>query len=94
MNFFLDFDLAILGKPFEGHFNSIHFQQFLEYEIYSSNIRKEYIHYSPDAYKKGRIEVLKKLLEGNLFQTIDFRKRFEKEAKLNIKKEIENFELS
>jgi predicted metal-dependent HD superfamily phosphohydrolase len=72
----------------------------LEYKEYASNIRKEYIHYpgcSPflwileladDAFRKGRIQVLQKLKEGNLFRTEDFVQRYEQAAKQNLENEI------
>lgn len=77
LKYFLDFDIAVLGKPFE------------EYWKYAQNIRREYIHYSEEDYRKGRIFVLNKLMDSGLFLTEEFRNQFHERAKENMKREIE-----
>jgi len=77
LSYFLDFDLAVLGKPRD------------EYITYSSNIRKEYIHFPEESYKKGRSSVLRNLLSSEyLFSTQDFRQLYESTARENLKNEI------
>eukprot|EP01130_Rhizamoeba_saxonica_P012020 TRINITY_DN5029_c0_g4_i1.p1 TRINITY_DN5029_c0_g4~~TRINITY_DN5029_c0_g4_i1.p1 ORF type:complete len:208 (+),score=44.42 TRINITY_DN5029_c0_g4_i1:1-624(+) len=74
--FFLDFDLAILGKNYE------------EYTIYTQQIREEYKHYSEQQYKIGRTKVLEHLTEQELFFTSQFLEQFDSQARSNIRQEI------
>ena len=71
-----DLDLAILGDT-------------TNYGYYAAHIRWEYGKYDEEAYKKGRIEVLKNLLSSKpLFLLPEFAKLFEEDARANIQKEI------
>jgi predicted metal-dependent HD superfamily phosphohydrolase len=74
--FFLDFDLAILGKPEDG------------YNRYANQIRQEYIHVPNEKYVVGRPAVLEHLMQGQLFFTEEFRTLFEDKAKENVRREI------
>lgn len=77
-NYFLDTDLIILGSD------------SLEYQQYAVNIRKEYAIYDEESYKKGRIEVLSKILfQPHIFKTEFFRNTLEQQARINLTKEIE-----
>ena len=61
----------------------------VEYDEYSSSIRKEYSHIEEDKYKKGRTKVLENLLaNGTVFVTRDFQERFEMQAVSNMEREI------
>ncbi|KAK6343799.1 hypothetical protein TWF696_007461 [Orbilia brochopaga] len=58
VSYFLDLDLAILASPREV------------YRTYADNIRREYIQYCLDDYRKGRANVLRRFLErGNIFSS-------------------------
>ncbi len=71
-----DLDLAVLGDT-------------TNYGHYAANIRWEYGKYDDEAYKKGRIDVLKKLLSSEpLFLLPEFAKLFEEDARANMQKEI------
>ncbi|KAF9051109.1 hypothetical protein BDZ89DRAFT_525121 [Hymenopellis radicata] len=50
LKYFLDFDLEVLSR------------NRVLYEQYANEIREEYIHYSPEQYCAGRIQVLQKFL--------------------------------
>mmetsp|Transcript_94 Transcript_94/g.101 ORF Transcript_94/g.101 Transcript_94/m.101 type:complete len:164 (+) Transcript_94:251-742(+) len=82
LKLFLDFDLAVLGKPQD------------DYNVYADNIRKEYIHYSDDSYRKGRISVLQKLMKGDLFFTDTFINLFDKISRDNMSSEITKLQKS
>lgn len=75
---FLDSDLAILGRSKETYIN------------YMVQVRKEY-YWLPDIiYNSGRKKILKKMLDApQLYRTPQFRGRFEKQAKENLRMEIE-----
>ncbi|OQY01308.1 MAG: hypothetical protein B6I20_07830 [Bacteroidetes bacterium 4572_117] len=76
--YFLDFDLAILGKDWIG------------YSEYTEKVRKEYSIYPNVLYKKGRKKALNNILENDrIYKTEDFFRKFEKQARKNIKKEID-----
>jgi len=76
---FLDADLAILGTPPQL------------YDRYATAIRLEYGHLADDAYRSGRAEVLQHFLDRpRLFFTKAGRERFEKQARLNLTREIED----
>jgi len=74
----LDIDLSILGEE-----QSI-------YEIYEENIRKEYIDVPKVMYSFGRKKLLKKFLaQERLFHTDYFYKKYEDQARTNLKWAIE-----
>eukprot|EP00002_Diphylleia_rotans_P016758 TRINITY_DN3255_c0_g1_i4.p1 TRINITY_DN3255_c0_g1~~TRINITY_DN3255_c0_g1_i4.p1 ORF type:complete len:218 (-),score=39.18 TRINITY_DN3255_c0_g1_i4:274-927(-) len=75
--FFLDADVSILGSSTN------------EYQEYAQNIRKEYIIYEDDAYRKGRLAVLHRFLESPLFRTPEFSQLYSKQAADNIHWEIQ-----
>lgn len=76
--YLLDIDLSILGANWDT------------YQIYCSNIRKEYKIYPTFMYNKGRKQVLKHFLDrGNLYFTEYFKAKFETQAKQNITRELE-----
>jgi predicted metal-dependent HD superfamily phosphohydrolase len=79
LNFFLDFDLSILGAD-----EAI-------YQHYTRQICEEY-HLVPNfMYNRGRRRVLKSFLERPyIFQTEDFRARLERQARQNIQQELES----
>jgi predicted metal-dependent HD superfamily phosphohydrolase len=72
----LDADLKILGGTPE------------DYSLYAEQVRKEYKLVPDLLYKPGRKKVLAKFIEiPFLFRTIEFRNRFEVNAKANLKDE-------
>ena len=76
--YLLDLDLSILGTDWET------------YQLYIQSIRKEYKIYPNILYKPGRKKVLKNFLEReSLYFTEHFKIKFEKQARENLKKEIE-----
>lgn len=76
--FFLDFDMAILGAPWE------------EYRVYTEQVRKEYAIYPDLLYKPGRRKFLEQSLSAPaLFQTAEFRARFDGQARSNIQQELQ-----
>ncbi|TPN83869.1 HD domain-containing protein [Aquimarina algicola] len=79
VNYFTDADLCILGSD------------WLAYQTYYKNVRKEYQYYPNFLYNKGRIKVLNHFLKmPKIFKTVYFSTKFEKTAKENIEKEIFN----
>jgi predicted metal-dependent HD superfamily phosphohydrolase len=77
LQYFLDFDLAVLGLPTE------------QYTDYSKRIRQEYLQYRTHVYKEGRKQALLQLSSTeHLFFTDEFRQRFEQQAKENINNEL------
>ena len=58
------------------------------YCAYADAIRKEYVHVPEDAFVKGRLEVLERILQKPIFMTEHFAKREEK-ARANLEDEIE-----
>jgi predicted metal-dependent HD superfamily phosphohydrolase len=77
---FLDLDLAILGLPSTDEYQT----------QYSSLIAREYSHYSSTEYRDGRISVLKNFRSRKrIYYTDYFYNKFEKQARRNIKWEIE-----
>jgi len=78
--YFLDFDMAVLGKPWE------------QYKIYAQQIRQEYIHFPEKDYCNGRIKVLTSLKSGGTYVTPEFQKDFEEQAKKNMQNEIKDLE--
>lgn len=77
INWLIDFDLRILAKSWE------------DYQIYGNEIRKEYRIYPDFLYNPGRKKALEHFLENEfIFQTEQFRRLFEENARANIQKEI------
>ena len=77
-NYFTDADLSILGKSWEI------------YEEYFLQIRKEYRIYPDFIYNPGRKKALKHFLEmPRIFKTDYFFEKYEKQAQINLKKELE-----
>lgn len=73
----LDFDLAVLGAPWET------------YQVYSQQIRREYRIYPTLLYRPGRRKALGAFLErAFIFQTDAFRQKYESRARLNLTREI------
>jgi predicted metal-dependent HD superfamily phosphohydrolase len=76
---FLDFDLSVLGADEETYFS------------YAKNIRKEFRIYPDLLYKPGRKKALQHFLEKeHIYQTDEFKKRFEQQARKNLIKELES----
>ncbi|MFW9972282.1 MAG: hypothetical protein ACFFDF_19005 [Candidatus Odinarchaeota archaeon] len=76
---FLDLDLLILGMKRE------------EFIKYAKNIRKEYEFVPDDIYNKERKKILNKYLNSQfIYKTKKFRELYEKQARRNIKFEIDN----
>ena len=76
---FLDLDLLILGMKRE------------EFVKYAKSIRKEYNFISDDIYNKERKKILNLYLNSQfIFKTKKFRNLFEKQARKNIKFEIDS----
>ena len=76
-NYFTDADLSILGESWEN------------YQVYSKQIRAEYIQYADDVYIRGRLKVLHHFLEmERIFKTPDFYNFYELKAKQNLENEI------
>lgn len=77
VNLFTDADLSILGKDWET------------YNIYCSNVRKEYSIYPDLLYKPGRAKALQHFLSmDRIFKTDNFYSKYETAAKKNIEREI------
>lgn len=79
-NYLLDIDLSILG------------QNWKTYLTYTKNVRKEYAIYPDFLYKPGRKKVLHHFLNmERIFKTDYFYDLFEKQAKENLKRELDLF---
>lgn len=79
-----DLDLSILGTADSSSWKN-----------YTSGIRKEYAAYSDEKYTKGRLAFLSSLLQKEqIFHTKFFNKMLEKQARENIKNEIERLQQS
>lgn len=79
LDFFLDADLAILGAHPD------------HYDDYTHGIRAEYAFAPDDAYRAGRVSILRGLanrVDSGLFRTEFFRDRCETQAQVNIEREI------
>jgi len=75
--FMMDFDLAILGQPEEI------------YQLYTSQIRKEYNVFPDILYNNGRKKVLQHFIDKEaIFSTVFFYNEFEKQAKYNLTLEL------
>ncbi|MCU0433375.1 MAG: hypothetical protein MUC87_07985 [Bacteroidia bacterium] len=77
LNFFLDFDLSVLGAP------------AAVYELYAFQVREEFSIYPDMLYKPGRAKVLEKLLSKPLYRTALFSGQFEEAARENMRRELE-----
>jgi len=76
--YLLDLDLSILGTGWDS------------YSSYIQNIRKEYAIYPDFMYKKGRKKVLHHFLDKTqIYYTSYFQKHWEKKARQNMLKELE-----
>ncbi len=74
----LDFDLSILGQPWE------------KYYTYTQQIRKEYSIIPYFLYKKGRKKVLKHFLAmPAIYKTTLFQRLYESTAKANLERELQ-----
>lgn len=81
-NYFTDADLSILG------------QDWPTYKIYVEGIRKEYWIYPDMVYKPGRKKVIEHFLQmGNIYKTEPFSAKFEHQARLNMKWELEELKV-
>ncbi len=79
INYFLDADLSVLGQDFET------------YKTYYQNVRKEYSIYPSLIFNPGRKKVLNHFLAmERIFKTDYFYAKFEKNAKINLQKEIDS----
>ncbi len=78
INWLIDFDLKVLSKDWD------------DYQLYAKQIRNEYRLYPNFMYKPGRKKVLEHFLTTEfVYQTDEFRRKFEKSARRNIQDEIE-----
>lgn len=76
----MDIDLSILGSD------------PLDYDDYVRKIRKEYKLIPGPIFRKNRKAILEEFLNREpLFQTAVFEKKFEKQAKENLRRELENY---
>lgn len=79
INWLIDFDLKILSKEWK------------DYKIYGEQIRKEYKIYPDFLYKPGRKKALEHFLENDfIYQTTEFRAKYEQTARQNILQEIQS----
>jgi predicted metal-dependent HD superfamily phosphohydrolase len=77
-NIFTDADLSILGQPWPV------------YEKYYKHVRKEYALYPDLIYNPGRKKVLQHFLQmQQIFKTDYFFAKFERQAKENVEKELQ-----
>jgi len=77
-NFFTDADLAVLGQDWSA------------YKIYTEGVRKEYWIYPDIIYKPGRKKVVEHFLRmEKIYKTEPFSAKFEKQARLNLMRELE-----
>lgn len=77
INWLIDFDLKILAKDWN------------DYQMYCKQIRKEYRIYPNFMYQPGRKKALEHFLKPKfIFQTVEFRTKYEDRARTNIEREI------
>ena len=75
--YMLDIDLSILGTPADI------------YNVFEQNIRREYKRVPSFIYKKKRKEVLEGFLNRDqIYQTEEFRRKLESQARLNLRRAI------
>ncbi len=73
----LDADLAVLATP------------PAQYDVYVDGVRAEYAHLDDDAWRRGRREVLTRLLgRGRIYATEGGRRRWEDRARENMTREL------
>jgi len=78
LNYFLDFDLSILGS------------NKLIYQKYAKQIRDEYRSIPDSTFYQGRKRVLEMFLESpSIYKTAEFKQLFENQARENIQDEID-----
>ncbi|MDZ7880313.1 MAG: hypothetical protein U5L45_21735 [Saprospiraceae bacterium] len=78
LELFLDFDLSILGAE-----SSI-------YDVYTRQIRVEFSMYPNFIYNRGRRKAMRQLIERPyIYQTDEFRRRLEAQARENIQRELD-----
>lgn len=75
-----DADLAVLGAPPE------------RYRRYVAAVRREYAHLDAATFARGRAQVLRSLLAGQIFTTGHARARWEPAARRNVLAELERLE--
>ncbi len=76
-NYFTDADLSILGESWDN------------YQVYSQQIRAEYIQHADEIYVLGRIKVLNHFIAMEwIFKTSHFYNLYETNAKQNLENEI------
>ncbi|ACU59510.1 HD domain-containing protein [Chitinophaga pinensis] len=79
LDYFLDFDLSILGTPADV------------YAGYAKQIREEYSIYTDEVYNAGRKKVLQHFLDQpSIFKTDDFRAQRETVARQNLLTELQS----
>lgn len=77
LDLFLDLDLAVLAEDWQ------------DYEVYSSNIRKEFKQYTPHTFQAGRKHALQQILQKEaIYHLPQFREAFETKARQNLHREI------
>eukprot|EP00127_Corallochytrium_limacisporum_P000183 Clim_evm44s6 gene=Clim_evmTU44s6 len=77
LHYFLDIDMAVLGKPKR------------RYMQYASQVREEYKHVPHDHYCLARSRLLRDFLgQANIYATMDFRMDLESRARANIETEL------
>ncbi|MFC4111373.1 HD domain-containing protein [Nonomuraea zeae] len=83
-----DADLAVLGRP--GHSDpEDHHDDHDDYADYAARIREEYAHVPDDLFRKGRAEVLRRLLAvPALYRTRRGHELWEERARANMTAEL------
>jgi predicted metal-dependent HD superfamily phosphohydrolase len=77
----VDVDLSIFGKPEEV------------FEEYNKNIRMECLWVPEDQYRAERKQVLRNFLNrAHIYQTKQFRQKYEESARINLERAIRSFE--
>ena len=75
----VDIDLAILGQPAP------------RFDLCETQIRQEYSWVDQPAFCEGRAEILEGFLQrASIYHTDHLRERFERQARLNLKRSLEN----
>ncbi|XP_046546672.1 uncharacterized protein LOC124256753 [Haliotis rubra] len=77
LKFFLDFDMAVLGRPADG------------YSDYARQIQREYCHLDTATFNSKRAQVLQNFLaRDHIFSTEEFTQLYEEKARSNMAREI------